>query len=280
MNKHTALRFALRRLPVPGRYLSTILTCARCNPATIPLPLISKDRWNRINIHITDPQDLIQRHIFFQGYFEYYETVFLRKYLHSGAVFVDIGANIGWHTLMAAKCVGSTGRVIAFEPVASTFAHLAKNVVLNGFTNVELHNIGLGRRSGIFDIFPCEDGNDGANSLYAAHAEKPLEQVRIENGDTVFHSQDIDEIDLCKIDVEGAEFDVLAGLRETLAARKIRCLLIEANDSALGRAGHSVEELFSLLISYGFRLSDLRSSKPVLHASDVTHGINVVATLR
>jgi hypothetical protein len=72
---------------------------------------------------------------------------------------------------------------------------------------------------------------------------------------------------------------VLNGLKETLAARKIHCLLIEANPAALQRAGHSAEELIALLLGYGFRLTSPGSSRPVACLSDIRHGQNLIATL-
>ena len=280
MTKQDLLRCVFRSLPIPGRLLSSALNLVGCDPASIPMPVVSRDRWNSFKIRITDPTDLVQRQIFFQGYFEYHESVFMRKFLKPAQVFVDIGANIGWHTLIAASCVGPRGRVIGCEPATATFAQLAKNVELNHFGNVTLHRLGLGAQPGSFDIFECEEGNSGANSLYASCGQAPVESVTIENGDAFFQTHGIHQVDLCKIDVEGAEFDVLNGLKQTLADRKISCMLIEANDAALRRSGHSADELISGLIGYGFRLRDPRTSEPVLRASDVPRGQNLIAELQ
>src|SRR5262249_50498938 len=84
--------------------------------------------------------------------FEATERAFANHFLRSGDVFVDVGANIGLFTLIAADRVGPTGKVIAFEPTSTTFDRLLRNVRLNRFSNVQCVKSALSDRSGELDL--------------------------------------------------------------------------------------------------------------------------------
>jgi FkbM family methyltransferase len=267
------------RLPVPGRFLSAALNAAGIDLPTLPSPILCRDRWNQFSVEIATATDIIERHILFQGYFEYKESRFIRRFLGPGQVFIDIGANIGWHSLLAAASVGRSGRVVAFEPASRAFNHLVRNIALNQFSQVEALHFGLSNCEAVFEIFPCEEANSGANSLYGSGAELPIEQVKVLPGDQVLAELGISTIDLCKVDVEGAEVDVLEGLRETLGARRIRAIMIEVSQTSLARAGRSPEELISNLVAHGFQLRDVRTGHLVNHASDLSGGLNIVGML-
>lgn len=273
------LQHLFTRLPFPGRYLAGALQTAGVDLSRLPTPLLCRDRWNEFTVEISTATDIIERHILFQGYFEFRESLFIRNVLRNGQVFVDIGANIGWHSLLAAARVGGTGRVIAFEPASRAFNHLLRNIRMNQFAQVEALHHGLSNREDSIGIFTCEEANSGANSLYGAGQSSPIEQVRVRPGDEVLAELGISTIDLCKIDVEGAELDVLEGLAQTLRNRRIRAIMIEINRDSLGRAGRSPEELISLLASHGFQLSDVRTGQAIHSAADLSGGLNAVGRL-
>lgn len=271
------LQWTFNALPVPGRYLAPALRMAGINPSSLPSPILCRDRWRDFSVEIRSAADIIERHILFQGYFEYQESLFIRRLLKPGDLFVDIGANIGWHSMLAAARVGSTGRVVAFEPATQAFLRLTRNIDLNRFTQIEAFHFGLSDRDAVFDIYPCEEANSGANSLYGAGT--PIERVQVRPGDEVVNELGISAIDLCKIDVEGAELDVLAGLTETLRKRLIRALMIEINPESLTRAGRSADELIAMLAGHGFQLHEVRSRRRVRSVSDLREGLNVIGRI-
>lgn len=277
--KARALRSAFRRLPIPGRYLTAAIRYSALDLAQLPTPIRCRDRWNRFCIEISNPADIIERHILFQGYFEYRESVFIRRTLKPGGVFLDVGANIGWHSMLAAELVGDAGRILAFEPASLTYHRLRRNVEINDFSQVHTYPFGLSNREAVFSIYPCEEENSGANSLYGAEHQAPIEQVTVKPGDQVLSDLQTGTIDLCKIDVEGAELDVLEGLAATFAARKIKAVMIELNPVSLARAGRSPEQLVSLLQHHGFSLRDVRTGHPLESSSSLTSTLNVVGTL-
>jgi FkbM family methyltransferase len=266
-------------LPIPGRYLTAALNLFRVNLEEIPTPIVCKNRWRELKVEIDRPRDIIQKHILFQGYFEYYESRFVRDSLALGQVFLDIGANVGWHSLLAAQRVGPTGRVIACEPVSTTFGRLKRNILINNFRQIEPYQFGLSDRDAELNIFECEYDNSGAHSLHSPGSAAPIEKVKVRNGDQFLDELDLRRIDLCKIDVEGAEVEVLNGLTVTLSERRIKKLLIEINPDGLKRSSHSADELIDLVRSRGFVLRDLRTGNEVRNAQDAFGRLNFVGLL-
>jgi FkbM family methyltransferase len=273
------LREGFARLPIPGRYLMGALRAAAIDLSLLPSPILCRDRWNQFSIEIAAATDIIERHILFQGYFEYRESLFIRRTLLPGQVFVDVGANIGWHSLLAAARVGRRGRVLAFEPATRAYEQLLRNARLNDFANLEAFHFGLSTADASIDIYPCEDANSGANSLYGSGDGKPIELVKVRRGDDVLEELQVPVVHLCKIDVEGAEVDVLDGLKESFRARRIRAIMIEVNPESLARADHSPGELISMLVANGFSLREVRTGHPVNQASDLKGGLNLVGHL-
>jgi FkbM family methyltransferase len=146
-----------------------------------------------------------------------------------GDVVLDIGANIGSHTLFFARAVGATGKVIAFEPQRFVHGLLAANVATNGFTNVECRREAVGGSSGevaIPVLDPRAKANFGAVATRASGAPDATdERVPLVTVDAL----DLARCDLIKIDVEGLEAAVLDGARNTIA--KHRPTLFVENDT-------------------------------------------------
>ncbi len=180
----------------------------------------------------------------FTEYGEYSEgeVELFRQCLQLGDVALDIGANLGAHTLALAQIVGPGGAVFAFEPQRVLFQILCGNVALNEIPNVHALPVALGRAAGRAKV-PALDyrvaGNFGGVSLAGADGEDvpvlPLDQL------------EVTRVKLIKIDVEGMELDVLAGAKATLA----RChpILYVENDRA-----EKAEPLVALLQENGYRM--------------------------
>src|ERR1700722_4854735 len=143
-----SLRAITRRIPLPGQLWRPVLEKIH--------PFIHYDEGDQI-IKIANPrrvflirdeQEYIQRNVYFLDYYEIRETNYVKKILREGDVFVDIGANIGWFTLLASAGVGASGQVIAFEPSGRIHQHLADNVRLNDCRNVVLERLAISDTSG------------------------------------------------------------------------------------------------------------------------------------
>jgi FkbM family methyltransferase len=152
-------------------------------------------------------------------------------------VFVDIGANTGYFTVLAALRVDSAGHVFAFEPNPAVRDQLQRHLVVNGINNrVTVSDVALADRNEDSAQFflSCWPENDGISSLTPAPetmARGGLRQestipVRVRTFDAWLQSTPVPRIDLMKIDVEGAETHVLSGMRrafETVPPRRIIC---------------------------------------------------------
>lgn len=141
------------------------------------------------------------------------ELEVLGQIIRPGEVVLDIGANIGTHTVAFSRMVGDHGLVMAFEPQRLIFQNLCANVAINALTNVVTIQRGVGNRAEVIrlPIFdPRREQNFGSAVLHGHAAGDDIEVVRIDD-------MHLPKVSLMKIDVEGMECDVLEGARETIA---------------------------------------------------------------
>jgi FkbM family methyltransferase len=189
--------------------------------------------------------------------FEATERTFLSDFLRPGDVFVDVGANIGLFTLIAAICVGPTGHVLAFEPTTVTFERLVDNVRLNDFQNVTTVKLALSDVNGQLDLVRSTDGFDAWNSFARPTMGKIFSKQCV---DTAAWDQYAGQHDLAgavammKIDVEGWESRVLAGGKEMFARMDAPVLQVEFTDEAARAAGSSCGDLYKTLERLGYRM--------------------------
>jgi FkbM family methyltransferase len=158
------------------------------------------------------------------------ETAALRASLPNGGTFVDVGANWGYFTLVAAHAVGSAGRVVALEPDPRMHAELAANLARNGIRNVTALAVAAADRAGEATLsgYAEADRNRGVSSLVAAPAgDAPSFAVRTAPLDDLLDELGIGAVDLVKIDVEGAEELVVRGMARGLVEGRYRRVLVE-----------------------------------------------------
>jgi len=180
------------------------------------------------------------------------ETVaLLERALAPGQVFVDVGANIGYLTLLAAARVGPAGRVVAVEPGPDNLHFLRRNLEVNGFANVRVVAAAAGacRTEATLHLSPV-------STIHSLHA--PAEPGAGSSSIAVAQVR-LDELleappDLVKIDVEGAELEVLAGMTGWLEAGAPPALVVEWNPRALRAAGVEPGELPRALERLGYAL--------------------------
>lgn len=174
--------------------------------------------------------DLITQRIKKQGIYEKLPLDLVSRILQKidGAVVMDVGANIGNHSLSFAM---HAHHVYSFEPVKSTFELLQKNTQHNKLSNITCYNFGLSDKNKSQDIFINESGNIGASSLKCKSKTHSTERVTLVLGDewTEASLKNTNGIDFVKIDVEGHEPKVIRGLKNTL--RKYRpIIMMEYNE--------------------------------------------------
>jgi FkbM family methyltransferase len=189
--------------------------------------------------------------------FEVTEREFVNHFLRSGDVFVDVGANIGLFTLIAASRVGSTGKVIAFEPTSKTYERLVGNVRLNRLCNVDCVRSALSDHTGELDLVRSADGFDAWNSFAGPTTTQTVsrERVGVIEWDRYAEAHLLSgNVTMMKIDVEGWESRVLAGGREILSRSDSPVLQVEFTDDAAQAAGSSCRALYEFLESLGYHM--------------------------
>lgn len=159
----------------------------------------------KIKVHPHD--EYISNQLREHGYYEEDFIQLIQKHIKKGDLVVDIGANIGLHTVHFSKAVGESGSVIAFEPDPMNFILLRENIKLNNCTNVEAHNIALGNSNETRNLYRC-NRNKGKQSF--ADLDKLNDPIRVEVRTAKDYLSDTPA--LVKLDVEGAEPFVIEGL--------------------------------------------------------------------
>jgi len=174
------------------------------------------------------------------------------RLLAPGDVFVDGGAHVGLFTLVAAKRVGASGRVIAFEPAGEVRQKLLQNVELNGFAQVTVKPLALSSEPGQASFRVFELSGSGLNHLGPAADEGGrVETVEVTTLDAVLEPAERARVAVVKLDLEGAEHAALRGAAGLLASAHPE-LLLEIEASHLTRMGTSVEAVESLLRTHGY----------------------------
>jgi len=212
-----------------------------------------------------DPRDSVAREVCYTGVYEPQETQLASRLLRAGDVFADVGANWGYFTLAASRRVGPTGRVLAFEPEPRLFDLLRHNLSLNGLDFVDVRRVAIAdRRTSLpFTAFVAGGDNWGL-SRATVSGEKADFHVETAALDDVLDESQIARVRLTKIDVEGGELAVLAGMRRGLHAGRYPYVMLECHPALLAARGHNEEDVLRPLIDAGYRLWTIRHS-PQLH---------------
>ncbi|MEM0287876.1 MAG: FkbM family methyltransferase [Nitrososphaerota archaeon] len=181
--------------------------------------------------------------------YEPFSTELFTSLINENSTVMDIGANVGHYTVIAAK-KAVNGSVISFEPDPSNFRLLKMNCLVNNLKNVKLYNLACYDRSETVALW-LRLHNYGVHSMGRLNLWYPKESVVAKPVDEVVKVK----IDLAKIDAEGSEVKILRGMKETIKMSPNIKLIIECNPLALSRQGFSVNDLTLLLDEYGFTYS-------------------------
>lgn len=218
-------------------------------PACLPLPVrLQHGGWWLAS------NDVLGKHIRCHDGFEEAEQNFLLRFLKAGMSFVDIGAHQGLYTLLASRAVGSSGQVLAFEPSPRELRRLRWNLLLNRCRNVRVIPSALGNSEGTAELFVCFGRETGCNSLRPPAVSEPLRKVRVPITilDRYLEVTGIDEVDFMKIDVEGAELEVLKGASRLLTNSK-PFILCELADVRTGPWEYQSVEIYEFLATRGYQ---------------------------
>jgi FkbM family methyltransferase len=180
--------------------------------------------------------------------FEPEETRLCNALISSGDTCLDIGANIGYYSVLFAKLVGPSGKVIAAEPDPDNFKLLKKNSSLCENANtISLHQTAFGNEEKVTALFKSKD-NHGMHRLYSSICcSEESSSVSVVLGDSL----NIVDIDFLKIDIEGYELPALSGLKKTIENSPKIKILTEYSPLSISEAGFSPRAMIELMLSFG-----------------------------
>lgn len=187
---------------------------------------------------------------FASGLYEQDVTRLFKDLVRQGMVVVDVGANVGYYSLLASRLVGASGRVYAFEPDPVAFTYLAKNLDLNGCKNVVAVAQAISDATATMKFVRDPHGAEGFLMRRAlTEGTLPVQAITL---DRFFASQGWPTVHLVKMDIEGGEEAALIGMRELRRRNSSMRLIMEFNLGSLRRAGASPSSLAASLLDTGF----------------------------
>jgi len=192
----------------------------------------------------------------FTGNFEDSERRFIQGFLKPGMTVLDIGAHHGFYTMLAAKMVGRTGRVMGFEPSPRERERLLVHLRLNRLLDrVSIFLVALGRETAESTLYVVAGRDTGCNSLRPPAVTEPTQtiQVPVTSLDTFLAQQNVARVDFIKMDVEGAELGVLEGAEDLLGRCPRPVILAELADSRTLPWGYSASAIYDLLAAKDYR---------------------------
>ena len=200
------------------------------------------------------------------------ELLFVKKALTEGCVFLDVGAAFGIYTLTAAKCVGSLGHVLAFEPTQSTCHILRRNLKLSQQPNIVSFQVALADVEGTGRVYHNADSS--RNSM--APSDTSFEEVRTMRLDEAVQAQGLSRVDLIKIDVEGAEQLVLQGAKKCLTEHRPK-IIFEINPTMAQLLGLSPNGAWNVLEWLDYRFFTATVTGDLTPLKTCPAGGNVIA---
>jgi len=246
------LPYTRSELPAWGRMMALVGGAIDQGWPSTPL-VRTRYKWTPYSVWL-NLADMHERIVYFCGrHYDLGPQLALRNVLRPGDTFVDIGANIGLMTLLAAHAVGPTGVVYAFEPNPDCCERIRLHVTRNGLTQVHVHPVGLSDQDAMLSLT-----RETGSSVHGSFAPPPDEAtvtaryaVPVRRGDDLLGRAPINRPMVIKIDVEGFECRTLRGLAATIE-RHTPIVLAEVVAGHLARAGSTVAELFDLMHGFGY----------------------------
>lgn len=192
---------------------------------------------------------------------------FIKKLTRPGMTVLDIGANIGYYSVILGKSVGENGKVYAFEPEPTNFQFLERNIGANSLSHVKAYRLALANKPGILSFY-LHESNKGKHSLIDYQKNTECIKVEATTVDSFITKHGIRKIDLIKIDVEGAEPMVFEGMKETLAKHR-PIIFTEYFPYAIRSSGRDPLNFLRNLDTLGYRFQIIEDSGTILDITDI-----------
>ena len=199
--------------------------------------------------------DMLQRYVYYFGVWEPHLTAWLNRSISDGDTIIDVGANVGYITLLASERVGPKGRVVAFEASPEIFTSLQENLHLNHVQNVRAVNIAVTDAPGVVTVYHSTADNVGrTNVLRGEEGWGSTTEVGAAPLVDLLTTDEFASARIVKIDVEGAEWLVTRGMIPLLErGRRDLEVVVEVDPHRLAGQGLSAAQLLRLFQTRGFR---------------------------
>lgn len=198
-----------------------------------------------------DLADWLGQYVYLNGVYEPPTAQLFVELIQPGNTVLDVGANVGFFSLLSAAMVGAEGRVFAFEPVPAVKHSLVSNIAINNYYNITVVPKAASDCAAMLTIYEGPEGHKGVSSLRpieSASQSLTIAAVAIDD-----MAQEIGTVDFIKIDVEGAELLALKGM-QGIVNRDRPLLIIEFTDAYLKSFGHTAKQMAEWLQIYGYQL--------------------------
>ena len=196
------------------------------------------------------------------------QTEIVKKYVHEGDIVVDIGAHVGYYTLLMAQLVGKNGKVYSFEPDPVNFQLLKKSVEINGFENVVLIQKAVSNITDKVKLF-LGDNDSAINRIYDAKLGDAKESIDVESVTVDEYFKENDElINFIKIDSEGSEVKIINGMKQFLSRNQELVMMTEFFPFLIKKSGDEPNQYLKSLEKSGFSLYN------ILDKNEKTNKIN------
>ncbi|MFH1514284.1 MAG: FkbM family methyltransferase [bacterium] len=191
--------------------------------------------------------------------YEKFETKLIRKVIKKGDIVLDLGAMVGYYSVLFSQLVGDNGRVISFEPDPNNIPVLETNLEMNRCKNVTLEKKAVAAKSGKGQLFLC-DKNLGMHRIYKSKYCGDSVDIDLVSLDDYFRDK-ARSIDVIKLDLEGAEFGAIQGMRSVIEANERLVLFTEFVPCYIAEFGVQPKDYLSLLLDLGFTLYNINSKE-------------------
>ncbi|HLL16136.1 MAG TPA: FkbM family methyltransferase [Pyrinomonadaceae bacterium] len=201
------------------------------------------------------------------GAYEPFETELMHSLVKPGDTVLDIGANIGYYTLILARLVGERGKVYAFEPDPTNYELLKRNIALNGYKNVVPVMKATSNKNGTLRLYLCRD-NKAMHRVYDSQYCDGFIEIEAVRLDDYFAGRE-EKIDFIKIDIEGAEYAALEGMATLLGKSRRAILVTEYTPIAIKEFGIEPQEYLRLLMDFGFKFERIDEEHKRIEPTDI-----------
>lgn len=206
-----------------------------------------------------DQSDAVASGAIALGVYERYETELFLSKIKPAMTIIDIGANLGYYTVLASLRAGDGGLVVAFEPEPNFFKLLSKNISRNNLKNVNHFELAIAEKNGVSKLHLSSE-NKGHNSLICSEELKTSVQVKTTTLDEFLTARKIKKIDVIKMDIEGAEILAIEGMKDALI-KNMPLLFLEFSPHSIVKLNRNPFHFLSTIHEVGYSIFEINKTR-------------------